>query len=136
MRITASSTNYDFPSYKVKLNYDPIAYRVRVRTISKKGKFKNITTQYRVKLTFYDLTASEKDDLITIFNDDYGDITNITNIDEVESGEAYYGFNTNIYLASPDELLVFPRTTEKKMIENFKTELIFECDTRSTGVKP
>ena len=136
MRITASSTNYDFPSYKVKLNYDFIRNSVHIRTLGRLGKSKKISTRYQIKLTFYDLTASEKDNLMTIFYDDYGDITNITNIDEVESGEGYYGFNTNIYLSSPQERLILPRTTEKKMIENFKTEIIFEADTRSTGTKP
>lgn len=136
MRFTASSTNYDFDNHKVLINDSPKRRSIHVTHIDGKGEFLKIGTSYRLRINFFDLDENDKDDLTTIFNDDYGDITAITNIDEVASGDIYGTYSGNIYIESPKENLEFRRSTNFKQIRNWRTQFIITCDTYAEATKP
>lgn len=136
MRFTASSTNYDFNSYKVLLNESNMRRSIHQRMINKKGEFKKIGVSYVLDIEFYDMSATDKANLNTVFNDDYGDLTAISSIDEVESGETYVNYSGNMYIAQPTEVLKWRRSTNKKAIDNWKTKITVICDARTTPTKP
>jgi hypothetical protein len=136
MRFTASSTDYDFDKWKVKIDRNPQRRSVHVRHIDGKGEFKKEGVSEYLEIDFYDLDSDDKSDLRTVFVDDYGDLTAISNIDEVESGEEYYTYSGNMYIEKPTQVLKFRRTTNRKQIENYRTKMTVVCDTYATATKP
>lgn len=136
MRFTASATDYDFDRWKVKINESTQRRSRHLTKFDKTGIFKKIGQSYILSIEFFDLDSTDKSNLVTIFQDDYGDLTAISNIDEVASGQTYYTYSSNMYISNPQQNLIFTRSTDKKQIDNWTAKMTVICDTYATATKP
>ncbi len=136
MRFTASSSNYDFDAEKVKIDENTLRRSIHVQHVDLKKEFMKIGRSYVLVIDFYGLDTTDRDNLNTIFLDDYGDLTAISAIDEVQSGETYDAYSGNMYISKPTDTLTFRRSAAKKQINNWHTKITVICDTKTTPTKP
>lgn len=136
MTFTASTTDYVFDTWKVKIDESNLRRSLHQTMINKKGEFKKIGVSYSLEIEFFDMSETDKTNLNIIFNDDFGDFTVISSIDEVQSGEVYDKYEADVYIAKPKELLIWRRTTPRKQLNNWKTKITVICTTKTTPTKP
>jgi len=139
MRFTTGSgggaTNYDFSTWKVLINESPQRRSIHQRQVNKKGEYKKIGTSYVLDIEFFDMSDTDKSNLDTVFNEDFGELTAISSIDEVEVGDTYVLYQTDIYISNPLEILKWRRTTNRKQLNNWKTKMTIICSAKTTPTK-
>ena len=145
MRIIDGSGTHTFPAEKTSDidDYMDLSRDVSYVSIDKLGTSANIGTDKNLTVTFFQLTRTQVDELITIFKDSKestngnSSITKIDNIDEVLSGETFTELlaATNGFFIETKEL-VPKKSIESKDIKFWNARLKFRFDTVTNPTKP
>lgn len=136
MRFTASSTDYDFDFEKVMITESRRKRALYDRMVDLKLDGVKIGADYILDIDIFIADATDRDNFNTIFLDDFGDLTAISNIDEVGSGETYTSYQTDMIIEQPQRDLVWRRVYNQKQINVFKTKLKVVCSGKTTPTKP
>jgi len=79
------------------------------------------------------MTLAEKDNLALFYENSK---TSLDNEDEVDSGDTFFTYSSNLYVRRPVRKLNFTRGQTEKDIDFFSINLEILADTRGSAVKP
>ena len=121
---------------KVRIDYSLRRRSRQYKFIDGRNNFERIGDTIVLDVLFFDIQESEKEDIYDYIFKTQDDLTSISSIDEVPSGDSYTAYTTNIVVEKPKMDLMFKRDINSKHADSFTTKMTITCDTKTTGVKP